>query len=460
MAGYRIARYQIARAMIVRFLSSSASFHGVDYNLDKIDKGHGELMKTSGFGALQGLSELRPEDYKNALKALSALNKGLKSPQFHVAISAPGKTHDRYQLTAIAEEWLKLMGYADQPYLIVFHQDTANNHVHVVSTRITREGKTINRDFEHIRGIRNLNKIMGLDEKQDVSAQIEKALAFRFATMAQFKMILENQGYVLKEVDGLLQVIKFGTKLAELSIAEINERLNKEKPDRARAAQIKAILIKYAKIYDSTLRPETIPLPGRYSKPTGGYTSELATYLREKHGLLLIFHAAENKLPYGYSLIDNSGKAVYKGSEILPLKELLAIEVEGGFKPQTENFNTPDCPDSQTLDYYAALLKAVLYNYRDIRQGLHHQGLDVRYSGSQLKLIDFSANTWIPVSDLLNENECEHLQKELAQTSEIAREIQQQHVTLPSINLASDVDDEAIHGMRRQRKKKARTNLR
>jgi len=446
--------------MIVRFLSSSASFHGVSYNTDKIDRGLGELMKVSGFGALQGLTELRPEDYKNALKAISALNKGVKSPQFHVAISAPGKTHDRYQLTAIAEEWLKLMGYADQPYLIVFHQDTANNHVHVVSTRITKEGKTINRDFEHIRGIKNLNKVMGLDEKQDVKAHIEKALAYRFSTIAQFKMILENQGYVLKEQDGFLQVIKFGTKLADLAIAEVTNRLNKERPESKRTAQIKAVLIKYAGIYDSTLKPETVPLPGRYGKPTGAYISALAEYLKEKHGLVLIFHASENKPPYGYSLIDNAGKAVYKGSEILSLKDLLSIEAQAAHDQQAEIPKDLDGVDQQMLDYYSALLKAVLYNYPDIRQGLHHQGMDIRYSGGELKLVDFSANSSIPVSDLLDEKDHAYLQKELAQTQEITREIQQQHIALPSINLASDVDDEAIHGMRRHRKKKARTNLR
>lgn len=446
--------------MIVRFLSSSASFHGVSYNTDKIDRGLGELMKVSGFGALQALSELRPEDYKNALKAVSALNNGVKSPQFHVAISAPGKTHDRYQLTAIAEEWLKLMGYADQPYLIVFHQDTANNHVHIVSTRITKEGKTINRDFEHIRGIKNLNKVMGLDEKQDVKTHIAKSLAYRFSTMAQFKMIMENQGYVLKEDSGVLNVIKFGTKLDNITIADITERLDKDKPDVKRTAQIRAILNKYANVYDSSLKPETIPLPGRYGKPTGAYTSELAAYLKEKHGLVLIFHASENKPPYGYSLIDNAGKAVYKGSEILSLKELLSIEAQPIHDQQPEMPKDLDYVDQLKLDYYSALLKAVLYNYPDIRQGLHHQGLDIRYSGCELKLVDFSANTSVQVRDLLNEKDYEYLQKELAQMQEITGEIQQQHIALPSINLASDVDDEAIHGMRRHRKKKARTNLR
>lgn len=444
--------------MIVRFLSSAASFHGVSYNTDKIDRGLGELMKVSGFGALQGLSELRPEDYKNALKAESALNKGVKSPQFHVAISAPGKTHDRYQLTAIAEKWLKLMGYADQPYLIVFHQDTANNHVHIVSTRITKEGKTINRDFEHIRGIKNLNKLMGLDEKQDVKIHIAKALAYRFSTMAQFKMILENQGYVLKDDNGVLQLIKFGTKLADIAVVDIAQRLAQNKPDPKRTAQIRAILTKYAKVYDSTLKPETIPLPGRHGKPTGVYTSELAAYLKEKHGLVLIFHSSENKPPYGYSLIDNADKAVYKGSEILPLKGLLSIEAQLIREEQAEMPKELDGIDQQMLDYYSALLKAVLYNYPDTRQGLHHQGLDIRYSGGELKLVDFSTNTSIPVSDLLNETDYVHLEKELAQTQEIYRETQQEHFVMPSVNLAYDADDEAVH--RRKRRKKTNKKLR
>ena len=43
--------------MIVKILSSSASFDGVSYNTGKINKGKGELMKVKNFGALQGLVE-------------------------------------------------------------------------------------------------------------------------------------------------------------------------------------------------------------------------------------------------------------------------------------------------------------------------------------------------------------------------------------------------------------------
>jgi hypothetical protein len=446
--------------MIVRILSSSASFHGVSYNTDKVDRGLGELMKVANFGALQGLLELRPEDYKNELKAISSLNKRVKSPQFHAAISAQGKTYDKYQLTAIAEQWLSAMGYGKQPYLIIFHKDTVNNNVHVVTTRIGRDSKKINRDFEHIRAVQQLNTVLGIDEKHNVKFDIEKALAYRFATIAQFKMILENQGYILKEEDNHLQVIKFGTKLADLSLSSITERLGEKQTDNQRKEQVKAILIKYAKVYDSTLKPQTIPLPGRHDKPTGNYTSDFSQYLKEKHGLVLIFHASENKPPYGYSLIDESGKAVYKGSEIMPLKELLAIKTVSYYTGEKEPAETLDNPGMQTLVYYSALLKAVIYNYPDIKQGLYHQGLDIKYSGSELVLIDYGANTSIPVNELLNETEFQNLEQQMAQSNEVGAEIQRQYHAIPAINLATDIDDEAIHGRNRLRQKKARTNRR
>jgi hypothetical protein len=51
--------------MIVKILSSSATFNGVSYNTNKVDRNKGELMKVANFGPLQGLSTLRPQDYIN-----------------------------------------------------------------------------------------------------------------------------------------------------------------------------------------------------------------------------------------------------------------------------------------------------------------------------------------------------------------------------------------------------------
>ena len=177
--------------MIVHIFDPGAKFTAVRYNTDKVDKGNGELMKVSGFGPLQIFNEVRPEDYRNYLELLSARNKNVKLPQFHAVISAKGNEHDSYTLTEIATAWLDSMGYGRQPYLIVFHKDTGNHHVHMVTTRVDRAGKKIDSNFEHINAVRRLNKIIGLDEGETVKQDIAKALAYRFSTKAQFMMILE-----------------------------------------------------------------------------------------------------------------------------------------------------------------------------------------------------------------------------------------------------------------------------
>lgn len=62
---------------------------------------------------------------------------------------------------------------------------------------------------------------------------------------------------------------------------------------------------------------------GQTQKPNI-YSSKLAEFLQAKFGLELTFHAAAGKPAYGYTLIDHSRKAVYKGSEVLNLQKLLA----------------------------------------------------------------------------------------------------------------------------------------
>jgi len=279
--------------MIVKFLEPSANFRGLFYNTEKVADGKAEIMAAENFDALQALNEVRPKDYWHYLKALSARNKGVSEPQLHVAISTTGTAHNKHELTRIAEAWLEKMGYGAQPYLIFFHKDTENNHVHIVSTRIDHEGRKISSAFERVRAVRALNQIMGVDEDKTVQKDLEKAMSYRFSTLAQYKLILEKQGYTIKGND----LIKFGKKQVEIDFGKVEFR----EPDTRRAAQLKAIFKKYAAIYD---------------------TASFAAYMKTKMGVELIFHSKDGKPAYGYSILDHAGKNAYKGSEIMPLKEL------------------------------------------------------------------------------------------------------------------------------------------
>src|SRR6201992_1252639 len=149
--------------MVVKILSSAATFNGIKYNFEKLATGKAELMRAANFGLLQGLDKVRAEDYRNYLLMLTERNTRIKQPQFHAVISTKGKSHTKEELTAIAERWMVAMGYEKQPYLVFFHKDTDDNHVHIVSTRINRDGKKISSEYEHVRAVGTMNKIMGLD---------------------------------------------------------------------------------------------------------------------------------------------------------------------------------------------------------------------------------------------------------------------------------------------------------
>ncbi|MDP9079984.1 MAG: relaxase/mobilization nuclease domain-containing protein [Bacteroidota bacterium] len=342
--------------MIVKFLEPSATFAGIGYNFDKIAAGDAELMVVVNFRALESIENPRPEDYKNYLEMFSAPNRRVLNRQLHVVISAHEETFNKHQLTGIGKKWIENMGYSNVPYLVVFHKDTSHNHIHIVSTRIGRDGRKINSGFEHIRAMRAINKIIGIDEVAKVKQDLEKALAYRFQTAAQFKNILESMGYKFENY----AVIKFGRKLAEVPPGQ----LIFNKPGEQRREQLKAIFQKYVQVYDQ---------------------QQLMDYLHSKMGIQFIFHTAEGKPGfYGYTVIDHARKNAFKGSELMKLKDLEAAGKKTG------QYAIHSTPTKQVADSYTAM-----------------------FPDPKLQ-----------------------------------------------INLAGDIDDEAIHGPRRRRKQKARSNQR
>src|SRR5260221_2846198 len=167
-------------------IKPSRIFAGVKHNTDKVDHNTGELMLIANLGAIHAINNPRPQDLVNYLLMVSAQNRVIKNTQFHAVISAKGRNYNKQELTKAAVMWLKEMKYGDQPYLIVFHKDTENNHVHIVSSRVGKDGKQIDRDYEQIRSVRSINKVLGYDF----------GMQYRFSTRAQFYMILENQGFL------------------------------------------------------------------------------------------------------------------------------------------------------------------------------------------------------------------------------------------------------------------------
>jgi hypothetical protein len=433
--------------MIVHILPPATGFPAVSYNSDKVDRNKGELMAVSGFGMLRGFRQLRPEDYKHHLAMVSATNKQVKRPQFHAVISAEGKTSDKNVLTAIGEEWLSAMGYSNQPYLIIFHKDTANNHIHLVTSRVAANGKKISDSFEKIRAVSELNRILGVDAKRDAQSAITAALAFNFGTEAQFRLILESKGYILREKSGAYQIIRFGKLLGSIDRESVMMRSNQTLTDEKRRLQLKALFHKYAAVYATELK-----------KGRKDYSSDFSLFLKNSFGVELSFHASGDKPPYGYTVVDHACNNVFKGSEIMPLKVLLGT-FSPGLSLAHQGILSQEVNDQKSA-YYAALLRAALHNYADLTQGLAHQGLVLYEDKGCIKLFDPSAGASMNTADLLVEEELRLLSDAFNDAQDKGIPLYHQQIQNPQISLSADIDDEAIHGRNRRRKKKARTNSR
>ena len=403
--------------MIVKFLRPASSFKGVGYSFAKMLLDKGELMEVKNFGALAGLSNPRAEDYVNYLEAVTDKNKRIVYPQLHVTISTKGRDHSKSELTSIAEKWLEGMGYGSHPYLIIFHKDTQNNHVHLVSTRIGRDGKKVKDSYERIKGYQVLHEVMGLNENLQVQKDKSHALTYNFSSRAQFMMLLEVKGYTLNLKDGIYQIFKFGKKLDGLPVEKVDERIADHQQNKKRLEQLRAIIEKYRPDYNPALFPETSKLAGGGEGKTTGYNSELAGMLQRDFGLQIFFHAKDGKQPYGYTVIDHAKKAVYKGGDLMPLAEFI--------KPAPEPAN------------HTAIDKPV-----QISEFLESEDFELHQIDG-----DESENWY--ADDIENY----HTEFTGFQAPGI-------YVPPLRIDISDDIDDEQINGRNRKRKRKARTNTR
>ncbi|SDD99573.1 relaxase/mobilization nuclease domain-containing protein [Riemerella columbipharyngis] len=330
--------------MIVKILSSSSrEFNGVRYNDKKMKKGDGELMLMKNFPENINKNSSQ-EDVRNYLKAISAINPKVKKPQFHAVISAKFRENSKEELSKIAETFMSEMGYDKQPYIVVFHNDTENNHVHIVSTRVDKKtGRKINDSFERLKAQRAmevcLKKVFGIEESEQ---KLNELLRYKYSSFNQLKSLLERNGYEIHEKeDNSYSISKNGNLVKILNPSDINFR----KPDAKRKMQIKAILLKYQNQYSNKVFrviDRRADVGTENKNPKIEYQSELSKRMKDMFGIDIVFHHKDGKESFGYTLIDNKTKQIYKGSDLIKLNELFEFnqeEIDKKIFEQLNDFN-------------------------------------------------------------------------------------------------------------------------
>ena len=347
--------------MIATILPSSANFHAVEYNERKVAQGKAELLEMANFGYIAKGDAYTWEDLTSYLLEYSSTNERIKYPQFHLAISCRGNEYTQEELLKIAHQYLREMGYAQpgQPLLIYGHHDTDNNHIHVITSRIDPHGKKIDHNYEKLRTQDVINRIMGVDESQQVGEVVSKAFQYQFATVPQFTAILESMGYECYTEDDEIILKRNGEVQEKVKVQLVESKISNEKQDKKRMAQLKAILKKY--------------------RDMSANRQELQDNMKAKFGVSLVFLGSKDS-PYGYLIVDHHSKAVFKGSDVVKVKELLQ------FQSKEERFQQIDVFIDQMLDDNINLTTKELNRLLRRQFGTRLLNGNIQYGGSSYRL--------------------------------------------------------------------------
>ena len=311
--------------MIITILPNSMDFHAVAYNEKKVEQGMAELIEVRNFPSLS-VKDYSADNFREYLELYSNRNDHIKTAQFHVAISCKGQEHTHAQLLEIAHLYLKEMGYDNegQPLLVYAHHDTPNNHIHIVTSRVSPDGRKINDSMEKKRSREITERIMveyGVkignggdtnpsvgESRKEAEKLVEAALSYRYTSKAQFCATLESLGYECKDDDAkpLIHLYKGGEEQATIDVQQIMQHAQRKvELEQKRLRQLRAILQKYRNL--------------------SANKEELAAAMKRRFGISLVFLGRKD-IPYGYFLVDHKNKAVFKGGEFLSIKELLQFE--------------------------------------------------------------------------------------------------------------------------------------
>ena len=219
--------------------------------------------------------------------------------------------------------------------MIVFHKDTENNHVHIVSTRVDKNtGKKIKDNFEKLKSQKALANVLEKHLGINKTKEIEKLLQYKVSNIQQLENLLAINGFKvrLKEDNPKeIEILHNGIVQKSVYLDEIPYENNKK--DK-RIYQIKQFIEKYKQIHSNKVfkviddreekglyerNPNAEPIS---ITPKIEYQSELQKKLHDIFGIDIVFHFKDDKQPFGYTLIDNLHQKVYKGSEIMKMNEI------------------------------------------------------------------------------------------------------------------------------------------
>lgn len=136
-------------------ISHGSSLYGVlSYNQLKVDGYHADVLFGNRIIEPQGDAPYTVEYLSRSFEDYLTANRKTEKPILHISLNPdPKDSLNEEQFISLAEEYMRCMGFGDQPYIVYRHNDIGREHLHVVSVRVDETGRAISDSYEHERSM-------------------------------------------------------------------------------------------------------------------------------------------------------------------------------------------------------------------------------------------------------------------------------------------------------------------
>jgi len=280
-------------------------------------------------------------------------NRNTEKHTLHISLNPDPKdkvSDDSFR--QMAEEYMREMGYGEQPFVVFKHTDIDRSHIHIVSVCVDEQGKKISDKFEKMRSMnvcRELERQHGLipatdkEHKQndkifrpvdyragDVKSQIASVVRhlpnyYKFQTLGEYNALLSLFNVTTEKVEGELQG-KMRQGLLYIPLNEKGERAGH--PFKAslfgKNAGLPALELHFAKCKEDLKdHPSKQTLKAAISIALKSTNDEQAFKKQlSEQGINVVVRRNDTGRIYGITFIDHNSKAVWNGSRLA--KELSA----------------------------------------------------------------------------------------------------------------------------------------
>ena len=347
--------------MVAKITIGSGLFGAIKYNADKVNEGKGQLLDTNkifndGTGKVDIVQAMH--DFERHMPMQMRTEK----PVIHISLNPhPDDRLTDKELTEMAHEYMQRMGYGDQPYIIVKHEDIDRHHLHIVSVRVDEQGKRINSDFTHKRSlaiVQDFERRYGLHQGNKQEAKLQNPLHpvnpdtgdikkqvgntvkavfrdYQFQTIGELRALLSLYNLIVEEVRGNAKGEDYNGLVYSVIDANGNKVGNPFKSSLFGKTIGYEALLRKAAFSKKNIKEKYLTEPTRktleYALRRTYDKDELVQMLKAK-GIDCVFRYTDEGRLYGATFIDHRTHCVLNGSRIG--KEFSANALD-------KHFNTP-----------------------------------------------------------------------------------------------------------------------